>query len=59
MTKRKKTPRVVHVICPTPVEFSWLSAFARGATRVADGFEVTDESQWAESLRAARGEEIK
>jgi hypothetical protein len=59
VTKRNKKPRVVHVTCPSPRDFQWLRQNVRGAVRTEQGYEVTNESQWAECLRAAGGKEVK
>jgi len=59
MSKAKtKKPRTVHVECSTPNNYRWLCLHARGATLTDDGFEVTNESDWAESLQAANGREV-
>ncbi len=66
MAKRKQ-PRFTHVKCATPAGYRWLVGNARGATPVwegegiakrAAGFLVTNEADWAQSLRVAEGKEI-
>jgi hypothetical protein len=59
-TKRSKrgAPRVVHVEAATPAGYRWLRMNARGATVTPEGFAVTDEAAWAQSLSAAGAREI-
>jgi hypothetical protein len=58
--KRAGKPRVVHVEASTPANYRWLRQHARGATVLpqGEGFAVTDEVAWAQSLRAAEAREI-
>jgi len=56
----KKQPRIVHVECETATDYRWLRQHARGATLTDTGeFSVTNESEWAQSLSAARGKEVQ
>jgi hypothetical protein len=55
---KPRVPRVVHVECATAEGYRWLKRTVRGATLTPDGFSVTDESEWSESLRAAGGREV-
>ena len=52
-------PRVVHVEAKTPAGYRWLRMHARGATVTPEGFAVTNEHEWAQSLSAAGAYEIK
>jgi hypothetical protein len=56
--KRAAKPRVAHVEAATPALYRWLRINARGATVTPEGFAVTDEAEWAQSLRAANAKEI-
>jgi len=58
-SKRSGAPRVVHVEAATPAGYRWLRMNARGATVTPEGFAVTDEAAWAQSLAAAGAYEIK
>jgi len=58
-TKRQKKARIVRVEAATPVEYRWLRAHARGATVTPEGFAVTNEHEWAQSLAAANAFEVK
>ena len=55
----KKKPRIAHVAAETSRGYRWLLAHARGATFGDNGFIVTDEYEWAQSLSAAGAKEIK
>jgi hypothetical protein len=57
-TKKQKKARIVHVEANTPAGYRWLRTHARGATVTAEGFAVTDEREWAQSLAAAGALEI-
>lgn len=58
-TKRQKTrTRVTHVKAETPAGYRWLLAHARGAYATPEGFVVTDEHAWAQSLDSAGAIEI-
>lgn len=50
--------RVVDVVCDTPTGYRWLRTHARGATVTPNGFAVTNEHDWAQSLAAAGGTEM-
>jgi hypothetical protein len=55
-----RKPRIVDVVCETPAGYRWLRGNARGAIVTSEGpFAVTNEADWAESLNAAGGTEIK
>lgn len=56
-TKKRKT-RFVHVVAETPSGYRWLRAHVRGATETPEGFAVTDEEAWAQSLAAAGASEL-
>jgi hypothetical protein len=43
----------------TPAGYRWLRAHVRGATVTPEGFDVTNEHEWAQSLVAAGATEIK
>lgn len=58
-SKRSAALRVVHVEAATPAGYRWLRMNARGATVTPEGFAVTDEAAWAQSLSAAGAYEIK
>ena len=57
--KKRKKVRVVDVLAKTPAGYRWLLSHARGATVTPEGFAVTDEYKWAQSLAAAGAIEIK
>jgi hypothetical protein len=51
---RQRKVRLVHdVVAETPAGYRWLLPHVRGAIRTPEGFAVTNEEQWAESLAAA------
>ncbi len=54
----RRAARVVNVRAETPAGYRWLLSHARGATLTSDGFLVTDESEWAQSLSAAGAREV-
>lgn len=56
---RKRKARIVHVSAETPAGYRWLRAHVRGATETPEGFAVTDEEQWAQTLAAAGAFELK
>jgi len=56
---RKRKARLVHVRAETPAGYRWLLAHVRGATETPEGFAVTNEEQWAQSLAAAGAFELK
>jgi len=56
--KKRSTPRTVHVEAATPAGYRWLRQNARGATLTADGFLITNETEWARSLEVAGAKEI-
>lgn len=56
---KKRKPRLVQVRAETPAGYRWLRAHARGATETPEGFAVTNEEQWAQSLAAAGAFELK
>lgn len=56
---RKRKSRLVHVRAETPSGYRWLLAHMRGATSTPEGFSVTDEEQWAQTLAAAGATELK
>jgi hypothetical protein len=58
-TKKRKKARIVNVEAKTPAGYRWLKINARGATMTPEGFAVTDEHEWAQSLAAAGAIEIK
>jgi hypothetical protein len=58
-TKKRKKARIVLVKAETPAGYRWLLAHARGATATPEGFVVTDEGEWGQSLAAAGAYEIK
>jgi hypothetical protein len=55
----KRGGRLVQVRAETPAGFRWLRANVRGATETPEGFSVTDEEKWAQSLSAAGAFEVK
>jgi hypothetical protein len=55
---KKRKPRIVNVEAATPTGYRWLRQHARGATTMSEGFVVTNEADWAQSLRAANAKEI-
>ena len=57
-TKKRKA-RLVQVRAETPAGYRWLLAHARGATSTLEGFAVTDEEEWSQSLAAADAFELK
>lgn len=57
--RRSTLPRIVDVEAQTPAGYRWLRMNARGATVTPEGFAVTDEHEWAQSLAAAGAIEIK
>ena len=57
-TKRRKA-RLVHVRAETPAGYRWLRAHVCGATETPEGFAVTSEEEWAQSLAAAGAFELK
>ena len=57
-TKRQKKARIVRVEAATPAGYRWLREHARGAAVTPEGFAVTDEHEWAQSLDAAGAIEI-
>jgi hypothetical protein len=57
-TKKRKA-RLVHVRAETPAGYRWLLAHVRGATATPEGFAVTDEEEWAQSLAAAGAFELR
>lgn len=58
-TKKRGARLVQDVRAETPAGYRWLLVHMRGATKTPDGFAVTDEEQWAESLAAAGAVELK
>ena len=56
--KKAKKSRIVNVEATTPTGYRWLRINARGATLTPEGFVVTDEHEWAQSLNAAGAHEI-
>ena len=56
--KKAKKARIVNVEASTPTGYRWLRINARGATLTPEGFAVTDEHEWAQSLNAAGAHEI-
>lgn len=56
---RKRKPRIVTVECADAAGYRWLRQHVRGAVLTADGFAVTDESEFAQCLQAAGGKECK
>ncbi|MGH9883889.1 MAG: hypothetical protein ACREBE_00050 [bacterium] len=57
--RRSTLPRIVDVEAKTPAGYRWLRMNARGATVTPEGFAVTDEHEWAQSLDAAGAIEVK
>jgi hypothetical protein len=57
-TKRRKV-RLVQVRAETPAGYRWLRAHMRGATETPEGFAVTNEEDWAQSLAAAGAFELQ
>lgn len=55
---RRRRPRLVQVRAETPAGYRWLRAHARGATETSEGFSVTNEEEWAQSLAAAGATEL-
>jgi hypothetical protein len=56
---RKRKARLVHIQAETPAGYRWLLAHMRGATATPEGFSVTDEEQWAQTLAASGAIELK
>ena len=59
MKRKARKTRLVHVRAETPAGYRWLLAHVRGARATPEGFWVTDEEQWAQTLAAAGAFELK
>jgi hypothetical protein len=57
--KRARGGRLVRVRAETPAGYRWLRANVRGATETPEGFSITDEEKWAQSLSAAGAFEVQ